>query len=52
MVHAEPKVENQKENAYGYFVENYGREQTVSFATTPWGRGAQSMMLMLDHYKI
>ena len=52
MVHAGPKVENQKVDAYGYFAENCGREQTVSYATTRWGRGTLSMTVMLDHYKI
>ena len=52
MEHAEPKVENRKEGAYGYFAENYGREQIASFATTRWGRGIQSMRVRLDHYKI
>ena len=51
-VRAEPKVENQKEGAYGYLVENYGREQIVSLATTHWGRGSQSMKVTQDHYKI
>ena len=52
MVHAEPKDENQKGGAYGYFVESYVLEQNVSFATTRWGRDSQSMTVMLDHYKI
>ena len=41
-VRAEPKVENQKEGANGYLVENYGREKIVSFA----------MKVEQDHYKI
>ena len=49
MVPAAPKVENQKGGAYEKFVENRGREQNVSFATTRQGRVAQSMTVVLDY---
>ena len=52
MVHAAPKDENRKGDAYEYFVESYVPEQTVSCATTRWGRDTQSTTVMLDHYKI